>query len=305
MGLNDNTTNHKNGTWWGINVADYKLWFNASEAYIRALAPPRSSPFFVNSKAGNIQAPAFSHQLTLDIFQEKIGRHCKWNKRVYGNEIWELWQNDDNDMVFYNPIQPVLRKLIVKPDFRIGQVFGDFLENYHGLIIPKELEIVLYVNWLGLFGDLILHAVGVSIDHEGYVFVGNSGAGKSTLASLVARQDNVAVLGEDQVILRLINDEFWIFGTPWHFQSSLCSAEGARLKGVYFLEGRGKHSVRDIRQLEGVSKLMQTAFVPYYNEPAVGRILTSLVRLSDKIPYLSFSFGKDEKAPDLINRFLL
>ncbi len=289
---------------WGLNVANYYLLFKSDQGVLRTHNTPKPNSFIFLSIAGNDELPAFSRTITLEVVQKKLDRESQWNKLINRTMIWELWQNDDQELVFYNPVQPVLRQVIVQKDFSRGQLLGDFEAEPDALLLPKELEIVFYVNWLGLYGDLLLHAAAIRIGEDGYAFIGQSHAGKSTLARLLSEDETVKVIGEDQVVLRFYNGEFWLFGSPWHFYSSLFAPDGVRLKGLFFLDGKEKKPSLRLEPLQGISLVMQTAFIPYYDSSAVERILNTLGQLSDLIPFKSFGFSLDEEAHLLKQRII-
>jgi len=159
----------------------------------------------------------------------------------------------------------------------------------------QGIDMALYANWLACYGDMILHAAGVAVDGQGYCFVGASGAGKSTLTTTLAATAAVTVLGEDQVILRRINDQFWIYGTPWHENTDRCSPGGAPLEKLFFLNRTIGNGVEACGRIEGITRLLQTAFVPYYRPDAVDKILDNLGRLAEQVPFytLGYQLGAD------------
>ena len=292
---------------WGLRVAQCSLWYRSDSPWVHAIAPPIEDRFNEFTTAEEEKASAVSRQLVLQVNQAELSRELRWQQLVYRTKIWELWKDAQDFLVFYNPIQPVLRVLRVAPDFSSGQIYGDFRPGELGAdqILPKELEIVLFANWLGSFGDLILHAAGVKVNGAGYAFVGHSGAGKSTLAALLAQIPNVTLLGEDQVVVRKQAKDFWIYGTPWHYSSSRCAPEGAPLKALFFLDGKGENTLQSIAPMEGVSRLLQTAFVPYYQPQFVQLILANLADLAQQTPLRTFNFDKSSSPQYILSRLLI
>jgi len=159
----------------------------------------------------------------------------------------------------------------------------------------KDMDMKLYVNWLARSGDIILHASGVLVDGKGVAFAGNAGAGKSTLASFLLRNYEVKVLGEDQVVLRYINGRFWIFGTPWHENPEMCSPLGAPLEKLFFLDRGLPNGVSEVKAVECTTRILQTAFIPFYRQDLLPGIMDRLGTLSTQVPAftLSYSLGTD------------
>jgi len=256
--------------------------------------PPWHAGFDLNTKTEVIEASVFSHPLKLQLEHRTISRKDSWESLVCRNEIWELWTGAQGNFIFTNPMQSLHRQLIIDQDFSKGVVYGKFKElinQYYPL--PQDLEIVFFVNWLGKFQDMILHASGMVYEGRGYVFAGRSGVGKSTLISSLSQEPGVTVLGEDQVIMRKLGDKFWIFGTPWHENRNLCSPSGAPLEKFFFLERQNKQTVEEISAVDGVTRLLQTAFIPYYRPKLVDRLLERLTRLSEMVSMnvLSYNLG--------------
>jgi len=288
--------NHVSFRCQGIEIAKLKHRLMLKDEVIDLPFPPWHAKFElpVNHTEAKI-ASVFSDLLILQLINNKtpLKHNCK--KCLHSNEIWELWEDDQDNFHLLNPKQDLHRQIIIDHNFGTGEILGDFNMDHNGknYPLPQDLEMVFFTNWLGGFGDVILHASGVAFEDKGYVFAGRSGVGKSTLAASLSEKPGITVLGEDQVILRLINGKFWVFGTPWHFNRNLCSPQGVRLEKVFFLEQRGMYVLEDISPMDCVTRLLQSAFIPYYRPDIVKRQLDRLARLSEFIPcfVLSYQLG--------------
>lgn len=276
----------------GLRVANLTLNYEAGSFPIDLDFSPSQLKFSTTNLAEVEETSAFSTTLSLTLTHDVFGRNCSWSKLLCRTEIWELWLNDKGSFVLYNPRQPLLRQVIVDPDFRVGLLLGNFLENREVPIRPlsQDMEIVFYVNWLATIGDVILHASGVACDGKGYVFAGVSHVGKSTLAASLAADPSITVLGEDQVILRLIDGQFRVYGTPWHINPEMCSPLGVPLEKIFFLEKKNMMAINNISATDGVARLMTTAFVPYYRPKAVNMILERFTILSGQHKFHTLSY---------------
>ena len=276
----------------GLKVAGLNLFFEQNCTCYQDLdLSPSHQPFILNSLAEVDKTPAFSDTLILQIHQDDLDRKSAWEKSICVTKIWELWKDVEGHFVFYNPLQPLLRQVIVDPDFNHGLLIGNFeLGTKLAKPLSQDLEIVLFSNWLAKFGDLILHASGFTYEGKGYVFTGDSGVGKSTLAAHFKNDPAFTILGEDQVIVRLKDGRFWVYGTPWHINPQMCSPNGAPLESLFFLEKDGSNRINSVSSIEGVRSIMQTAFIPYYRSDALPAILDRIVLLSESVQFMSLSY---------------
>jgi hypothetical protein len=217
-------------------------------------------------------------------------------KPIFRSATWELWFDHLGKYLFVGPQQEPSRMIVVDNAFTDGVVMGDFNNHPGDTILPLgDLEIRLFSVWFAESRDIILHASGVMVDQEGYAFIGTSGAGKSTLASQLSKHESVTVLGEDQVILRYIDQRFWIFGTPWHENPSMCSPAGVPLEKLFTLDRSLKPGIHPITPLDGITRILQTAVIPYYRPDYMPAILDRLALLSEQVPFyaLSYPIGAD------------
>jgi hypothetical protein len=239
-----------------------------------------------------------------------------WTPMYAPAETWQLWQDAEGRYVFVPGAGfRSKRQITVDAGFESGEVIGEF----HSQVVADEIryplqgmDVLIFVNWLADAGDLILHAAGVEMGGRGTCFAGHPGAGKSTLAAVLMSDPGraaeaattnatngdtgaVVVLGEDNVILRYLEGRFWIFGTPWHLDPDRCDPRGVPLEKLFFLDRTLDPGVAPVGPLEGVARLLQTAFVPYYRPAAVSRILDRLALLSGQVPFytLSYRLGTD------------
>ena len=215
---------------------------------------------------------------------------------IFKTEIYEIYQEPSGGFIFYSPRQVPPRLILIDQNFSQGEVIGDFSILGNKPFYPLQYtDIIFFANWLAGFGDLILHASGVAVNGKGYCFAGQSGVGKSTLALALAQQQNVTILGEDQVILRYLAGRFWIFGTPWHESPDRCSPLGVPLKKLYFPVRQEENRVKEISRPDGFKRLMTSAFIPYYRPDAVDDIMGTLNTLAERIPFreISYKLGSD------------
>ncbi len=234
--------------------------------------------------------------LSEHVFKSPLANHL-----IVKNPLWELWKEPAGNYVFF--LSEILPKrwVVIDPNFQCGEVFID--QNTPGELdfYPLQyLDIVLFSNYLANYGDLILHASGVALAGSGYVFFGPSGAGKSTIADDLADKPGITVLGEDQVILRYQDGQFWIYGTPWHVRADRCSPLGVPLKKLFFLDRSSPQTLSALTAANGVLKILQTAFIPYYRSELINHILENLEGLTTHVPFFTLAYQQGSNLVETI-----
>jgi len=278
----------------GLRVADLRLWLDARGSGFPLVAPESHAKFLCQETP---EVPSgVSGDLVLHVRNGPLPKATAGLTPLCLSDVWELWLDNAGCYVFVAPRQSPPRTAIIDSGFQRGEVVGEFSSaNGEGAYPLQSLGIRIFVNWLANFGDLILHGSGMAVDGKGYCYAGSAGAGKSTLIATLALEPSVTVLGEDQVILRYLGGRFFIYGTPWHVSPDLCAPLGVPLEKLFFLDRTAAQLVAPVAPFDGVTRLLQTAFVPYYRPAAVTAILGRLSLLADHVPFytLSYRLGDD------------
>jgi len=287
-----------------LSIGKLSLWIDDLGTGINVNFPPIYHEFEQFSVLDHAEiSDTFDQQtssaeanLVLELHGCPIPEAFDWGHLVHHNIIWELWQNSRGRFIFRKTSEPNNYCIIVESNFERGQVIGEQLSALaEAETLLSSLDLPLYANWLGGYGDLILHSASVVVAGQGYCFAGPSGVGKSTLAAFLATHHDLTVLGEDHIILRYLDGKFWIFGSPWHENLALCAPMGVPLKKLIFIDRGANQGIESISPLEGVARVLQTAFVPYYRSDLTAQILGRLAKLAEEIPFfrLNYQLGTD------------
>ena len=248
---------------------------------------------FLASNAGKGRVGALQKPLFFDVNNTSISPQLLLSDCLCSNEIWELWRDRQGQLVFTQPKQKPQRWVFIEPSFKRGEIVGDFPVINKKLDYPLQyLDIVIFSNWLANLGDLILHASGIALDEEGYCFIGDSGAGKSTLVRDLANSKKITILGEDQIVLRKIADQFMVFGTPWHETPEMCSPIGVPLKKIFFLNRKASEILNPIHGFDAIVRILQTAFYPVYRPEVLDGILARLATLAGEVRFFELAYKR-------------
>ncbi|MDP8236994.1 MAG: hypothetical protein P9M08_11470 [Candidatus Erginobacter occultus] len=160
----------------------------------------------------------------------------------------------------------------------------------------RELGRLLFAHFLLPRRGLLLHGAAARISGSGYIFPALSGGGKSTWAELMNTNPNWSVIAEDQVIVRAINGELRIFGTPWNPRREFQKNASAPLKGIYFLHHGRENSIRGREAAEIIPGLLQQAFLPFPDPSDLEEALSLLETMAGEIPAYDFGFRPEISA---------
>ena len=114
------------------------------------------------------------------------------------------------------------------------------------------------------YGGFVFHGSCVAVDGEGYVFTAKSGTGKSTHARLWRELlgSRAVMVNDDKPIIRLLDNGYFVFGTPWDGKHRLSANIAVPLKTICILEQAAENSIQAITKREALPMLIQQAYRP-------------------------------------------
>jgi hypothetical protein len=165
------------------------------------------------------------------------------------------------------------------------------------------LDQLLLMHILAEREGALFHTSGVDLHGRGYMLSGRSGAGKSTLSRKFALKGH-EVLSDDRIVVRKINSEFRIFGTPWSGEAGIAKNKDLLLHGIFFIHHGEKNFIRKISLAEALERLMPVTSIPWYDESVMTKILTFCEELVSSCPAYDLFFRPDIDIEDTFKEFI-
>lgn len=169
-----------------------------------------------------------------------------------------------------------------QPDITIEPVYGTGItESEEYILTGREF----YHQLIG-FSGMVLHASAVVKDEKAYLFCADSGGGKSTHTKLWRQlfgDDNVRILNDDKPALRLEDNRWYAYGTPWSGKYGLSLNLRYPVAGICFLEKAEKNKIEKYTKNDLVFQFMKQTYRPP-NMRQRERLLLLLDDLLGKIP---------------------
>ncbi|MGB5684189.1 MAG: hypothetical protein WBM35_00135 [Candidatus Electrothrix sp.] len=181
-------------------------------------------------------------------------------------------------------------------------VFLNNIETRDSVFNPFHLAVRLFLlqhSFINRQG-LIIHAAGGAIQGKGMVFAAPSGTGKSTLCRLLQQSSYNRLFSEERLIVRSMNQQWHVWGTPWHGEGNIARNESAPLSAIIFLKQSQRTKITQLSSSDGLHRLIQTASIPWYSEEWTDKGLALCESLILDIPMFELAFRPDQAAVEAV-----
>jgi hypothetical protein len=240
----------------------------------------------------------------LRVHHDNLPQRSMEKKIFDSGSTWSLYRSQGKyvlqDSTFESD-SPPSQLVILESDFKSGDIYNIDESNQNFLPDPLgyPLNQVLMMLLLSRCKGIMLHACAIDDRGDGYLFLGNSGHGKSTIARLWS-ENKATVLNDDRIIVREINGELLMYGTPWPGDFKEVSSKGLPIRKLFFLRHGEKNSAVPRNSAEAVLMLLTRCFPPIWDKKGMEYTMGLCHRIVHKIPCYEFSFEPDRKIADFV-----
>ena len=143
-------------------------------------------------------------------------------------------------------------------------VYGASTMRYFGL---NNALMLVFAFAASFRKTLMIHASCISFQGKGYPFLAKSGTGKSTHSALwMKHQEGVSLINDDNPIIKIINGQAWIYGSPWSGKTP-CYRNVKYPLGALTLISRAPHnSIEKMNVLQALVMLIQSSSSMAWNK---------------------------------------
>lgn len=117
---------------------------------------------------------------------------------------------------------------------------------------------------LPIYDAFLMHSAVIEVDGNAYAFTAKSGTGKSTHICLWKKLlgDKVIVVNGDKPILRFIDGELYVYGTPWCGKEGWNTNKRSKFKGLCFLERAEENKISPLDKTKAAERIMNQVLMP-------------------------------------------
>ena len=218
------------------------------------------SPYLpFRSEASDI-APLFTLKVLLADSLENVGagefRDCMNEEAPY---LW-IFSDDKGHFNFGFSYSKSSPDCILKPseDFKENTLYVPYgkAKKYMEFAVSNAM-MLLYTFCTTPLDTLMVHASVIEHSEGGYMFLGKSGTGKSTHSRLwLSYIDDTELLNDDNPIVRLIEGETYIYGSPWSGKTPCYKNRRLPLKAIVRLSQAPYNKIERLRPLQAYASLI-------------------------------------------------
>ena len=130
------------------------------------------------------------------------------------------------------------------------------------------------------FGGMMLHSSAVVVDGKAYLFAADPGTGKSTHTGLWLKKfgDRAFILNDDKPALRLEEDGWFAYGTPWSGKYDISVNARVPVAGIAVVERGEENRVDPFGGIQAVRAILRQV-----NRPKAAEYRVKLLELLDKL----------------------
>lgn len=220
-----------------------------------------------------------------------IDQELKWIKSTCG---------DYDYAIYIKPADKTVCSLLSRDKWR--QVTLSYLNND---IKPKDVIFgpllqIVFNNFILSYNGIIVHAAGIEWNSKGIIFAAPSGTGKTTQANLWKKYMGAKIVNGDRPALRIVDDEVFLYGTPWSGSSNDFLNIKVPLNAIVILEQSEENEIRKLSINEAVLYLLPRCMFPYQDSELMKNATNTIEFIIFKTPVYLLKCRPDRQAVELV-----
>ena len=150
------------------------------------------------------------------------------------------------------------------------------------------------------FDAFVFHSSAIVLDGEAYLFTAVSGTGKSTHTSLWLKHfgDRAFIINDDKPIVRFVDGQYRVYGTPWCGKDGINRNTSAPIKAVCFLHRGASNSIKPKSSDDALVPILNQAYRPFDEEYSV-KFFNELERFMKNVSFYDLYCNISDEAVEV------
>ena len=152
---------------------------------------------------------------------------------------------------------------------------------------------------------IIFHCSAIMVDGEAYLFTAPSGTGKSTHTRLWREVlgDRAVMINDDKPIVRFIDGDFYVYGTPWRGKHQIGTNTRAKIKAICKIYQAKENVIREMSPMQMFITILDQTVRPK-EEKEMDKLLTLLDKMVKSVKLYELGCNISREAAELSIRTL-
>jgi len=159
---------------------------------------------------------------------------------------------------------------------------------------------ILFRNRLIFQQGIVIHASAIEWQGKAIVFTAPAGTGKTTQSNLWKEYMNAVVLNGDRPALRMVDNEFFAYGTPWSGSSREYINKRAPVAALVLLEQAPENTITKLSPTEALMRIMPRFFLPYNDQAMMELAVGTIEKTLRHVPVYLLKCRPDRGAVDAL-----
>lgn len=246
-------------------------------------------PFVVeneNSKS-DIDIECFAGISTHSFSEEKLVFEAKNEEQKF----YSIYQLDDKlgfKIYDQNTTNEVQQIAILDASLTHWKVYSELTDNkINPLKFPLGSIIMHYMTLTA--NAVMMHASCAFDGKKGRIFSGFSGAGKSTISKLWSDAGSL-IVNDDRLIIREINQEFYVFNTPMYYQDR---PKKVVLNSMFLISHSPENKLKKLSGATAVTNVLAFCIQNNFDKRFIQNRLDFFSKLCSKVAVYKLGFVPD------------
>jgi hypothetical protein len=265
-----------------------------SEKFIRNISSESGPDVLIRINIGIFDFPAEAERVFHAPYVEEINGTIIQSK----TNFWSVWKYHSD--LFIRTIFPLScseKNAVLKFSFK-SREWDLWIDGAGKDIDPFEYPLdglILYYLTV-IHSDIMIHASGINLSGNGYLFSGISGRGKSTIAKLW-ENTGATVIHDDRLIIRNRGEGYRMFNTPVYNNDEPRDSD---LDRIFIIDHGVANNLVPVKGASAVSLVMTNCIQHNWDPGIIAGLLDSVSNLCGTIPVFRLSFKPDSSIIDYI-----
>lgn len=195
---------------------------------------------------------------------------------------YDLVEKICRDYIYSGDETPAFTAIV--PQEKIEKVKNEIAGCSYGYAESIEVFRILSEYVLDKGEGIIFHCSAISVDDKAYLFAAPSGTGKSTHAHFWRELlgEKAVMINDDKPIIKYVDGEFYVYGTPWMGKHRLGTNSRAKVKAICRLERGNVDEIEKATVSEMIMTILNQTLRPE-SEEGVDSLLGIIEKLVSSV----------------------